>query len=83
MLLGLQRLDDNVLVLVIRRATAVVTSARRLSSSRPFVDRRSETGLPCRRSTGVEQSAVGRPSYTVIARLPTTAQDISVQPLLT
>jgi len=73
MLLGLQRLDDNVLVLVIRRSTAVVV---------PPV-RRSTPGFPCRRSTGVEQSAVDRPSYTVISRFPMRAQDISVQPLLT
>jgi len=43
----------------IRRATAVVTSAR--GSRRPA----RRPGLPCRRSTGVVQSAVGRPSYTI------------------
>jgi len=36
-----------------------------------------------RHSTGVEQFAVGRPSYTVVSRFPTTAQDISVPALLT
>jgi len=31
-------------------------------------------GVPCRRSTGVEQSTVGRPSYTVASRFPMTAR---------
>jgi len=37
----------------------------------------------CRRCTGVEQSAISCPSYSVISRFPTTAQDISVPALLT
>ena len=49
----------------IHRATAVVTSAR--GSRRPARSsiHARRPGLPCRRSTGVVQSAVGRPSYTI------------------
>jgi len=59
-------------------STAVVTSARRPwhDAHRPTP---SSTGrsLSLLQSTGVEQSAAGRPSYTDIARFPpTTAQDI-------
>jgi len=50
--------------------------------ARSSIDTR-RPGFPCRRSTGVEQSAVDRPSYTITSRFPTTAQDASVQALLT
>ena len=61
---------------------AHTSTARRLLSSCPFVDRHSATGLSLSTLHGRGMSAVARPSYTVISRFPTRAQDISVQALL-